>query len=195
MKEITDIWKAVDEYVDENLDQIIEENDQDMDLGLDLNPSQDIQEEILADVVPDYGADLEIEDIEKAIDNINQGKSKENLDYWIRNFENMIRDYVPENNPTDVIDTTGVSSPSTKTILMGGGGILLLGLITLAAVLVRNKRNARRLTTMPLKWEPVIEEQEEAPIENRVPQGSPLFPFFFRPYPVMRVKARGGSNE
>lgn len=182
---ISDIWQVVDEYVDDNLDVIFED-----DLDPDMESSQALEDDILADVVPDYDDDFVIEDNDEVNDDPDQWDEEKNFDYWMQEFEQMIKDYVPD---AAAVETKGASPGSLTTFLLGTGGVLLLGLITSAAVLIRIKRSARKIRSLPVVAEPVEETQAAPPVEKKEPQRMPR-PFFYMPYPAVTLLKRAGGS-
>ncbi|GAB6181525.1 hypothetical protein JCM14036_28440 [Desulfotomaculum defluvii] len=160
---IDDIWDAIEEVVDENIDILLENvNDEEQAEPVEeLMPEEEIQQD-----------DLNSDEMDSTKENLSR-ENPEQLDYWMQEFENMLKGYSPSPKTMEKFSKSSkiaISSKSNKGIsplLLGCGGIFLLGLLTSAAVLVKIKRSNRRLSTMPV---PQAIEVEKIPIEEPPPE-------------------------
>lgn len=171
---VHDIWDVVDQMVDENIMKILEEPElleelDSTDFEELLEETDDgFEDEYLQKVLEQFDTE---EDLLAEENGAAEGSVKDpvgwdprvdNLNLWMQEFENILKDYVPEQQ-----ETTSVSSMTP--LLMGVGGIFLLGLLTSAAVLIRIKRNHRRFRALPVAEEIVEEIVEPTPVtKNKI---------------------------
>lgn len=178
---INDIWNVVDELVDENLDNILEQELGEANENQTLeNPVKEFEDDTLEEYEPDWGFEEE-GDLQE--DMVSWNPSEDKIDYWMQEFKSILGDNAKS---TKQIESNGLSP-----ILLGGGAILLLGLITSAAVVIKIKSKPKTFRTLPVVEEMVAEqesvEKEEASEIKRI-KGP--FPFFHFRLPVPLVNKR-----
>ncbi len=152
---INRIWDVVDEVIEENLQLFLEEESGDEDLASNFESIIEDSADESADEVSSskYGLDALTSDFE---DDLMESPEKDRS-YWLNEFESIIGEHVPESVQVEK------ASNSRLPLILGGGGILLLGLITSTTVLIRLKKRQCFRALPVLEEEPVEVEVEVAP--------------------------------
>ncbi|AQS58782.1 hypothetical protein [Desulforamulus ferrireducens] len=147
---INKIWDMVDEVVEENLELFLEDELEGKDWASNF-------ESILEDSSDDVNYEEEFGETNHSAteDDWDEPQDKD-MDYWLNEFENILEEEKP---PT----LQGAEpSQSRLPLLLGGGGIILLGLVTSVTVLVRLKKG-RRFYALPVVEEEPVEVEAEVP--------------------------------
>lgn len=176
---INDIWNVVDELVDENLDNVLEQDTREAEKSEILRNTEEEFQNDTDDHKEEY--------VDIPEDIVSWNPTEDNIDYWMQEFENILKDPVPQSKE--------IHSKGLSPILLGGGGILLLGLITSVAVAIKIKRKTRRFRTLPIVEESVVEEKIwEKEREPKIQREKIIFPFFHFQLPVPLVNKRRGVS-
>lgn len=110
-------------------------------------------------------------------DDITWDPNTDDMDYWMREFNNMLGDSKPVTKTMSEIKRK-LGKP--KTLLVAGGGVAALGLAMIGAIAGRKSRNRTIIHTLPVKSPERKEEPLPAPVpqQKRIPPPVP-WPFFF----------------
>ena len=157
---INKIWDMVDEVVEENLELFLEDELEATDYASNF-------ESILEDSSDD--ADYEgyfdeddlsepgFKEISSVLEDDWEEPQEKDMGYWLKEFESIIEDKLP-------VAVQGEKPANSRLpLILGGGGIILLGLVTSTTVLIRLKRGQRFHALPVVEEEPVEVAVEVTP--------------------------------
>ncbi|MEG6521758.1 hypothetical protein [Desulfotomaculum sp. 1211_IL3151] len=174
---IDDIWDAIEEVVEKRLENLLEEttDGEENEPVKDLLPEEEIQPNDLDELD-------ELMEKEPKQEHSSREYSDE-LNYWMREFESMLKDYDPSPKTKAEFKKSCKSNKGISPLLLGCGGVFLLGLLTSAAVLIKIKRSNRQLCALPVQQEPEVAKIviEEPPPEVKNVQNTEKRPFIRLP--------------
>ncbi|SHK58852.1 hypothetical protein [Desulforamulus aeronauticus] len=187
---INRIWDVVDEVIEENLELFLEDESGDADLA--SNFESIIEDSADESDDEETGYDALTSDFE---DELMESPEKDRS-YWLKEFENILGEHMPESVQVEK------ASNSRLPLILGGGGILLLGLITSTTVLIRLKKRQCFRALPVMEEEPVEVEVEVAPAapepkkrhQVRYVRG-PFFMLHQMAQNLMPRPLRGGMHE
>ena len=164
---INRIWNLVGEVVEENLDLFLEDEDEEdyvsnfkqlivEDSSDDADDQADDEENFCEANTHKYGHNAFANDYEDEF-------VKKDRNYWLNEFDSMIEDHMPVGVAAAAVQAEKTSN-SRLPLILGGGGILLLGLVTSTTVLIRLKKGKRFRALPVMEEEPVEVEVEVTPV-------------------------------
>lgn len=169
---IEEIWEVVDEMVDEKIYTILEDEVERDEADRD-QPADCLEEEGQKEI--ETGQDMDEGNHE---DDIAWDPNRDSMDYWMQEFDNMVKDYKPV---TKTMSEFKRKLGKPKTLLVAGGGVAALGLAMVGVVAGKKNRSRSVVHTLPVKSLPERKEEplpSPAPPEQRTPPPVP-WPFFY----------------
>lgn len=168
---------VVDEVAIENMENTIEEE------IIEVQPADchgdEGQEDGLAAEQADIDTDADTDE-ENLEDEIDWDLDRDNVDYWMQEFNKMLNDYEPV---TKTMSKFKRKLGKPKTLLVAGGGIAAFGLALMGVVAGKKTISRSVVHTLPVqraperKPEPAPEPAPAPPVERTPPPGP--WPFFY----------------